>query len=74
MGGKMLAKRRDAGLGCGNLKAGIADNGNEPLLHGKRPGRNWVSTDRRENSASTVPPAHLLRRAGRKRKYATMRV
>jgi hypothetical protein len=53
--GKMLAKRRAAGLGCGNLKAAIADNGNEPLLHGKRPGRNWFSADRRENTASTVP-------------------
>jgi hypothetical protein len=54
MRGKMVAKRRAAGLGCGNLKAAIADNGNEPLLHGKRPGRNRISTDRRENSASTV--------------------
>jgi hypothetical protein len=53
--GKMLAKRRAAGLGCGNLKAAIADNGNEPLLHGRRPGRNWFSANRPENSASTVP-------------------
>jgi hypothetical protein len=51
----MLAKKRAAGLGCENLKAGVADNGNEPLPHGKRPGRNWISTDRRENTASTVP-------------------
>jgi hypothetical protein len=70
--GKVLAKRRAAGLGCENLSAAIADNGNEPLLHGKRPGRNCLSADRRENSPSTVPPAKLLRHAGRKGKYAIM--
>jgi hypothetical protein len=30
MRGKMLAKRHAAGLGCGNLKAAIAADGNQP--------------------------------------------
>ena len=60
------------GLGCGGVKIGVADNGNEALLPGENPGRNWISTDHRGNSASTVSPAKLLRHAGRRRKYAAM--
>ena len=63
----MLAQRRAAGLGCGNLKTAIADNGNGPLLHGKRPGPNWILADTRGNNDATVPgePATTC---GKKRK------
>jgi hypothetical protein len=42
MGGKVLAKRRAAGLGCGNLKTAIADNGNEPLPPWEKAGAELV--------------------------------
>jgi len=38
MRGKMFAKRRAAGLGCGGVKIGIADNGNEPLVPREKAG------------------------------------
>jgi hypothetical protein len=38
----MLAKRHAAGLGCGNLKAALAGNGNEPLLPWEKAGAELV--------------------------------
>jgi hypothetical protein len=73
MRGKMLAKRHAAGLGFGNLKAGIADNGSKPLFHGKRPGPNWISIGPPREYRCDGFPANVLRHAGRKGNYALMR-
>ena len=42
MGGEVLAKRQAAGLGCGNLKAAIADKASEPLLPWEKAGAELV--------------------------------